>query len=297
VRRDPAFVPSESLYSPNIVAAYRDVRNGLVGSLRVVSQPPGALVSVAGKELGRAPLESTVLTGEHMVRAELDGHAPVERSVRVQAGEEARVNLSLRALAEPEAAEAPAEREPTQTSTPPSTGGGGVSGKTIGIIAGVGGGAAVALAAASGGGSDGGTSSGGSTTPSTPSASQANIQASIAPNPIIAQASGDSDFPWRVDFEVIVRETAGVGGNIDFINTTLRNVATGVETRAVNFGADQVVSRAGTNHVDGRGSLTAPLALRYRLSGGARAAVLIAEIRFTDDRGNVMTVVAQANIQ
>jgi hypothetical protein len=168
-----------------------------------------------------------------------------------------------------------------------------MSGKTIGIIAGVGGGAAVALAAASGGSDSSTTPS----TPSTPSATQARIEASIAPNPINAQASGNAEFPWRIDFEVIIRETAGIGGNIDFINTTLRNVATGAETRAVNFGADEIVGRAGTNNVNGGGSLTVPLALRYRLSGGARAAVLIAEIRFTDNRGNVITTVAQANIQ
>lgn len=296
VRRDPGFVPSDSLYSPNIVTAYRGVRDGLVGSLRVVSEPPGARVLVAGKELGRTPLESTLLTGEHLVRAELDGHIPVERGVRVQAGEEARVSLSLRALAEPEPAGTPDEPEPTQTSTPTSTSGGGMSGKTIGIIAGVGAGAAVALAAAGGG--DSGTSSGGSTTPTPPpTASQANIEASLAPNPINAQASGNPSFPWSIEFQVTVRETAGVGGNIDFINTTIRDLETGTESPALNYGADTIISRAGTNHVNGRGNLTVPLGLRFRLAGGGRAAVLIANIRFTDDRGNVVTTVAQTNIQ
>jgi hypothetical protein len=296
VRHDPSFVPPASLYSPDIVAAYQDVREGLVGRLRVVSEPPGARVSVAGKELGQAPLESTLITGDHLVRVELDGYASEERAVQVRSGDEARVTLSLRALAEPEPAETPEEPEPSEAATQPSTGGGGMSGKTVGIIAGVGGGAAV-VALAAGGGGDSGTTTGPST-PSTPTtASRANIEASIAPNPMIAEASGDPDFPWRVSFEITVRETAGLGGNIDFINTTLRNVATGTETRGLNWGAGDVIDRAGTNHVNGRGSLTVPLALRYRLSGGERRAILFAEIRFTDDRGNSMTEMAQANIQ
>jgi hypothetical protein len=298
VKQDPDFVPPASLYSPDIVAAYEEVRRDLVGRIRVVSEPAGAQVSLAGRPLGRTPLESAVPAGEYMIGAKLEGHAPVERVVQVRAGEETEITLSLRGVAEPEPDETPEEPEPEEAPTQVSTGGGGMSGKTIGILAGVGGGAAVAALAAGGGG-DSETPSPNPTTPTPPpTASRATISASIAPNPINAQATGNAEYPWSVEFEVNVRETAGLGGNVDFINVTLRNPATGGETRALNYGAGEVASRAGgTNHIDARGSLTVPISIRYRLAGGARRAVVIAEIRFTDDRGNVMNATAEANIQ
>jgi hypothetical protein len=299
VKQDPDFVPPASLYSPDIVTAYEEVRRELVGRIRVVSEPAGAQVSLAGKPLGRAPIESAVPAGEYMIGAELEGHAPVQRPVQVRAGEETEITLSLPSVAEPEPDETPEEPEVEETPAQVSSGGGGMSGKTIGIIAGVGGGAAVAALAAGGGG-DSGTSPTSPTTPTPtpPTASRANISASIAPNPMSAQASGDAEFPWLVEFTVNVRETAGLGGNVDFINVTLRNPATGGETRALNYGANEVAERAGgTNHINARGSLTVPISIRYRLAGGARRAVVITEIRFTDDRGNVMNATAEANIQ
>jgi hypothetical protein len=298
VKQDPDFVPPASLYSPDIVAGYEDVRGELVGRIRVVSEPAGAQVSLAGKPFGRTPLEIAVMAGEYMIGAELSGHAPVERAVQVRAGEDTEVALSLRRLAAPEPDETPEAPEEEETPAQASTGGGGMSGKTIGIIAGVGGGAAVAALAAGGGG-DSGTTTPNPTTPTPqPTASRANISASIAPNPMNAEASGDAEFPWRVEFEVIVRETAGLGGNVDFINITLRNPATGGETSALNYGANEVADRAGgTNHIDARGSLTVPISIRYRLAGGGRQAVFIAEVRFTDDRGNVIMASAEANTQ
>jgi hypothetical protein len=294
VKQDPEFTPPPSLYSPDIIASYEEAQQSLVGRIHVVSEPPGAQVSLAGKELGKTPLESNVLAGEYMLRVELDAHTPVERAIQVQAGEQTDVTLSLRAVAEPEPVETPEESEASPRTAQASTGGGGMSGKTIGIIAGVGGGAAVALAAASGGG-DSGTQP--TPTPTPPVATQANISASIAPNPMSAQPSGDAQFPWRVDFEVTVRETAGLGGNVNFINVILQNPATGGETQALNYGSGEISSRAGTNHIDARGSLTVPIAIRYVLPGGARRAVIIAEIRFTDDRRNTLNVTAQANVQ
>lgn len=295
VRHDPAFLPSETLYAPDVVKVYFDEHRTLVGRLHVESEPPGALVTVAGRELGRAPLQNDVLMGEQLVRVELEGYIPEERVTSVQANDDTTLTISLRQIETPETA--PVEEEikgVPEEQVEPSAGGGGMSGKTIGIIAGAGGAAAVALIAAGGGGDDPDPNNDFNRTPE---ASRANVDVSIAPNPIMAQASGDRDFPWLINFEVNFRETAGLGGNIDFINTILINAATGTEVPALNFGANQVASSAGTNHLNARGSLQVPLGVVYRLSGGERRAALIAVIRFTDDRGNVQNLEATANVQ
>lgn len=297
VRHDPGFLPSESIHSPEVVELYRSVRDRLVGRLRVESRPPGARVTVAGRDLGKAPVHQDVVAGEQVVRVELEGYEPQEQVVDVRPAEQANVSLVLSPIEAP-APSAATEATKEASAEPPSTSrqGGGGSGKTIGLIAGAGGGAAVLAAVAGGGGSD--TTSGGPSGPAPgPTPSRANIQASIAPNPIIAQPSNDPEFPWLINFEVNVRETAGLGGNIDFINTTLVNAATGAEIPALNFGADEINGRAGTNHVNGGSSLTVPLGILYRLRGDERQAVLRAFVRFTDDRRNVLEAFAEAMVQ
>ena len=49
-----------------------------------------------------------------------------------------------------------------------------------------------------------------------------------------------------------VTETSGVSGNVNFVNARLRHTATGAQSQPLNYGADRVISAAGTNHVNGR---------------------------------------------
>ena len=71
------------------------------------------------EQLSEALMTAAICADEirAVLRTELDGHTPVEQAVRVQAGDEARVNVSLRALAEPEPAETHAEYEQGENST------------------------------------------------------------------------------------------------------------------------------------------------------------------------------------
>jgi len=68
----------------------------LVGKLRIISQPPGAQVTVAGKPRGAAPLELADLApGEYQVTALLEGYRPAERTVLVKARETTTVDFVL----------------------------------------------------------------------------------------------------------------------------------------------------------------------------------------------------------
>lgn len=51
---------------------------GCAHQVRVVSAPPGAMITVDGRELGRAPVafEEDPLPGRHTIEARLDGHLP-----------------------------------------------------------------------------------------------------------------------------------------------------------------------------------------------------------------------------
>ena len=71
---------------------------GPAGTLKVVSPVPEATVYLDGASVGRAPLELPVTAGEHFVRVERPGYAPVEQKVRVDAKKTFTVTAELRAV-------------------------------------------------------------------------------------------------------------------------------------------------------------------------------------------------------
>jgi len=149
-----------------------------------------------------------------------------------------------------------------------------------------------------------GACGGGGSTPSAPSApptpipaTRAEVSVSITPSSPVAQPTGDGTYPWRVDWTVVLRETAGLGGNVNYVDVSFVN-SFGFETPgALNIGADELIRRAGRNHLDARGELQIPLSMRYRADGfGGRTIILKNAVNFTDDRGNRMMLGATATV-
>ena len=69
------------------------------GRISVTSVPDGARIYVDGKPQGNAPAETGALKpGMYVVRAEMDGFAPVERYVRVRGGETMREEMRLESV-------------------------------------------------------------------------------------------------------------------------------------------------------------------------------------------------------
>jgi hypothetical protein len=66
------------------------------GSVRVVTQPPKATVSVDGEPVGEAPVTKEGLApGEHLVEASLDGYQLAQQSVTVEANQQRVVSFRL----------------------------------------------------------------------------------------------------------------------------------------------------------------------------------------------------------
>jgi hypothetical protein len=148
-----------------------------------------------------------------------------------------------------------------------------------------------------------GACGGGEGTPAAPStpaptpAARAEVALNITPTSPVAQPTGDSTYPWRVDWTVVLRKTAGLGGNVNYVDVAFVN-SFGFETpSALNYGADEIIRRAGRNHLDPRGELQIPLSMRYRADGfGGRTITLKNAVNFTDDRGNRMMLGATATV-
>ncbi len=67
----------------------------VVGTVRIVSDPPGASVSIDGAAVGTTPYEGSLDEGPHSVELSLDGHEPATQQVDVVAGQMSSVDLAL----------------------------------------------------------------------------------------------------------------------------------------------------------------------------------------------------------
>lgn len=69
---------------------------GLRGGLHVVTEPPGAFVQLDGIAVGQSPLTmQEVDVGDHLLRVELEGHNPMQRTIRIRGGQVHEVTAML----------------------------------------------------------------------------------------------------------------------------------------------------------------------------------------------------------
>ena len=135
------------------------------------------------------------------------------------------------------------------------------------------------------------------TTP-TPASTQASLTATIAPNPVTATnclvpcAAIDGSgriFQWRVQGNMTIHETAGLGGNVDTIIVTNFNPP-------IVYTSDVIAQRSGTSHIAAKGILNVPVTVIYGIVGSvnaSRSIVMDVLVSFTDDRGNQVSAATQ----
>ncbi|MCZ7679362.1 MAG: PEGA domain-containing protein [Sandaracinaceae bacterium] len=91
-------------------------RAGASGSLRVLSQPSGAAVSMDDHALGNTPVDVRAASGMHTVRVTLDGYEPHVVHASVPAGDSLTLSVALSAVprrpSRPRRARAARERDP-----------------------------------------------------------------------------------------------------------------------------------------------------------------------------------------
>ncbi len=121
----------------------------------------------------------------------------------------------------------------------------------------------------------------------TPAPSRAVVKVTVSPNPILATPSGNAAFPNKMDYTVTVSETAGVGLNINRLIRSYQEYSGGPEwEKGISNPAD-LIAKAGTNHVNAKGSLNAGA---YTITyNGSRQFTLTVSVEAIDDLGNTVT--------
>jgi hypothetical protein len=122
---------------------------------------------------------------------------------------------------------------------------------------------------------------------------QAAVTVTVSPNPVTATACAppclaantSNLYQFNVAGTLTIQETAGIGGNVDSITTTLCSPS------CVLASAD-IVQRSGTSRLAARGTLAVPLSFVYGLTttpNPSRSVVIPLTVQVTDDRGNKVT--------
>lgn len=132
------------------------------------------------------------------------------------------------------------------------------------------------------------------------SPSHAAVTIAVSPNPIVSGDSGDPHASRLAGWQVIVRESGGVGATVNFVNATLRDAVTGVLAEphgVLSQASSDVLATAGSNHVAAGGSLVVPQIVSFSLPGGDTApGRLEVTVQLTDDNGNVVGASATATV-
>ncbi len=114
VRYDPNFIPTEDLYSPEIVLAYQDVRSRTVGHIVVRSEPKEARIFVGDRVVGQTPYETDLTAGEQTIRVDKEGHSGQVRRVQITPGETTTVTFTLGSETVTEPPPAPEPEKPPE---------------------------------------------------------------------------------------------------------------------------------------------------------------------------------------
>ncbi len=96
----PGYEPDPNVYPPNVVSAFRKAaprgRSARVGTLRIETDPPGAMVYLDYVPMGPSPVElGNVLPGTHVVRLLRPGARQVVQEVELRPGRSKTVSTIL----------------------------------------------------------------------------------------------------------------------------------------------------------------------------------------------------------
>lgn len=122
----------------------------------------------------------------------------------------------------------------------------------------------------------------------------------VTPNPVVVRlrcaAGGGPPCFVSLDPTVTLRETGGVGGRMESLEVTVRDLATMSENK-ITLGRDWIVSQGGTDRIDAMGTRSfRPVVNDYPIQGTRPNFALILGVRFVDDEGNVLTPAVQINV-
>jgi hypothetical protein len=127
--------------------------------------------------------------------------------------------------------------------------------------------------------------------------SQAAVTLSLSSSPIDAVVATDGTAPWSAEWTVHLRETAGFGGNLDFVRAVLTDSG-GATLAETELNAEQLTAQlGGTTRILGGSSHEIVMTLSFDFPPDVHSANLQVTAQLTDDRGQVVTATVDDVVQ
>ena len=125
-------------------------------------------------------------------------------------------------------------------------------------------------------------------TPTATDVLRAVITVTTNPNPISALPSTRLGTAFSARFKVVVKEVAGQGGEVQAVNSTLYEDASGAIVGLVNYDTSDLIVFVGQKRLEANGTLEVPIQMDYTNPSDVTlaAARLQVLVNLKDDRGN-----------
>lgn len=128
--------------------------------------------------------------------------------------------------------------------------------------------------------------------PSPPPPAKAVIKVLIDPNPVIAEATGDRNFPWDFRFNLQLSDSGGVGFMVTTMQTTITSALSGGTLTSTSQNPFVGV-KIPANGQETRQFHVGP----YRMENMTREGKVNVKMNFVDDAGNASVYDGTVNVQ
>jgi hypothetical protein len=114
----------------------------------------------------------------------------------------------------------------------------------------------------------------------------AQIALTVSPSPLVPTAQPPL---YSLRYTVKIAETTGLGGELQYVNGTVFDDATGNTVGRINYDSADLVVFVGSKRLAGNASLEVQQQINYSLPAESTKAILTVNVQLKDDRGNFIT--------
>lgn len=128
-----------------------------------------------------------------------------------------------------------------------------------------------------------------SNTPTVPTGgiTRAVIGVTVTPNPVTGTLNPVTT-AVTATYTITITETAGLGGTVDFVSSTVYNPSTGTQVALTYYDSSDLVVYVGSKRIEAKGTLVVPQTVTYTLPDATVPANLSISVQLTDDRQNLV---------
>jgi hypothetical protein len=136
----------------------------------------------------------------------------------------------------------------------------------------------------------------GSSTPTIGEGSRAALTLTIDPNPI-PPSQNTLTGTVTISYKVTITETAGLGGELQFVSGQVFEPVTGQLVSLSYFDGNDLVVFVGKKRVEASSSLVVPQTASYLLADLSTKATLVVSVQMKDDKDNVINQSLMAPVE